>query len=663
VKPLTVNRIFTRPHLPERSRLKKLLRPIALGLAAALLIWLVVLGALGIHLALTARALMNELQAPKIDFSKIQGHTITLTGDLQALQSAASPLFPLLRATQGIPGVGLYLGQVEPLLNFASGLAQAGKPLLTAFQPLLAEQNPGGGLTAVEKLLQAIQANPAALDEAHRIIAQAARAREQINPLVFPEPYRTYYTRLNAYFPLLQYGMPALKQLPSLMGATGRQNILVVAENRDELRATGGFITGLGLAALENGKIVSFNLGDSYAIEDYSKDHPPAPTPLKQFMLADYWVTRDANWSPDFPTAAAEVQKLYTLSTGFQTSGVVAFNQLALKGILEVLGPVPVEGYPDLVSAASVENFMRQSWAPDPKEGVTDTWWANRKKFMGDLGRTILSRMLSSSDPKRLIALGRVVLEQLSAGQLLIYVDQPEIRTLLGQAGLDGALNPAAGDYLSLVDSNIGFNKVDTVIKRAIIYQVDLSQPRSPTAEFQATYQHNITTSVDCKHEASYGKGTYADMQTRCYWDYWRVYLAAGSRLSGSTVPPVAGQMLLNKTDWNGPAHSENAEKGLTVVSGLMVLPTNSRQEFKLALQLAPNSLKSLPQGTWTYALRIQKQPGLELLPVTVTVKLPEGSLPVIVPSGWVKQPGQNWVWQGNLSGTQDLSLTFCCTP
>ena len=58
---------------------------------------------------------------------------------------------------------------------------------------------------------------------------------------------------------------------------------------------------------------------DAFTADDFSKDYPYPPDPIRHFMLADYWLPRDANWSPDFPTAAQQVQALYTLSNGRKT--------------------------------------------------------------------------------------------------------------------------------------------------------------------------------------------------------------------------------------------------------------------------------------------------------------------------------------------------------
>lgn len=639
---------------------KKLLIRIGIILVVLILAWVGYIIYRGFHLLQTSRALLAELQAEKSDFVQLQNNFTAITDDLAAIHSSVQPVYPILNVTQGIPGIGPYLGQIEPFLNLGWGLSQAGKLMLDTFEPVITPQNGGSeNETTIERLFKAIQSNQSALDQAARLIDQVAPEREKIIPELLPEAYRGYYARFDALFPLLQSGLPVIKQLPVLMGATGRQNYLVLALNRDELRASGGFITGIGLVTLEKGKLIDFTLGDSYTVDDYSKDYPPAPAPLEKFMLAPYWVTRDANWSPDFPTTAVQTQKLYTLSTGIPTRGVIAFNQLAVKRILEFIGPVKIDGYPEPISAASVENFMRQSWAPDPQAGVTPQWWGNRKKFMGDLGKVILSKLLSGADSKTISGLAKAAMELIKSGQLLVYVDQPEITVLLAKAGLSGGLDPGIGDYLYLVDSNVGFNKVDPLVTRELSYQVDLSRLQNPTARIVIKYQHTVSENVPCKHEATYGKGTYADMQTRCYWDYWRIYLPVDNQLTGSSVLPVSGSMLLNKSDWNGSVQQEPGEKDLSIVAGMMVLPTHSQQETKLQIDLSPNFIKKDKNGNWVYSLRIPKQPGLAWLSVSIQIKLPDGAVLSQDSTGWTKGKDQIWTWSGKLTETQDLSLKF----
>ena len=233
-------------------------------------------------------------------------------------------------------------------------------------------------------------------------------------------------------------GVKALQAGPQLLGTDQAQSYLVLAQNRDELRATGGFISGIGLLTMEDGKILQFDLGDSYQIDDFSKAYPAPPEPLKRFMLADYWVTRDANWSPDFPTTAQQAQALYTLSTGVQTQGVIAFNQQMVKKILEVIGPVQVPGTDEPVTAANVEDYMRQAWAPAPQEGLSQEWWLHRKDFMQQLGSAMLVKALSSGNQEQLLNLAKTVVEMLDQGQLQVYFNDPTAQAALKAGRCDG---------------------------------------------------------------------------------------------------------------------------------------------------------------------------------------------------------------------------------
>ena len=74
--------------------------------------------------------------------------------------------------------------------------------------------------------------------------------------------------------------------LPAIMGIDGPRHYLIVAQNEDEIRPTGGFITGGGVLTVDNGRIVNINFIDANYIDAWSEDRhsltkpysaPPAP--------------------------------------------------------------------------------------------------------------------------------------------------------------------------------------------------------------------------------------------------------------------------------------------------------------------------------------------------------------------------------------------------
>ena len=601
----------------------KLLLKIYLG------VFLLLILAWGIHLSWHAFHLIRLAQSLQGNTTQIQPETIVpliekATSDVNAIHLELRPLFPIFNLLQGAPGVGPYLGQIEPLLSYASDLAMAGNEIASGLKPLLEESTVDqADLSLPERLTQVIQSGQARFVNASLYLSQASLVRSRIRPELLPVSIRPAFLKLDARFNQLSAGVQILRAAPQLLGADQAQSYLVLAQNRDELRATGGFISAIGLVTVQDGKIFQFSLGDSYQIDDFSKAYPTPPEPLHRFMLADYWVTRDANWSPDFPTASRQAQNLYTLSTGVQTQGVIAFNQVVVKKILEVIGPVQVPGTEELVTADNVENYMRQAWAPAPEEGLSQEWWLHRKDFMQQLGSVILDKVISSGGREQFLNLGKTLVELLNQGQLLIYFNNPAGQIALEEGGWDGGVHPGNSDYLYWVDSNVGFNKVDSVIQRSLAYQVDLSDLNHPIGEVTLSYKHNGTGDLACKQAISYGNGTYQDMQQRCYLDYWRIYVPGGSEFLASNALRVAADALLNGIGWSGQVESMPGEASTEVFAGLLMLPISQSSQITVSYRLPPTIVQEEDPNVYKYSLRVQVQAGLEGLPFGFRLSFP----------------------------------------
>lgn len=648
---------------PTARSIIKLIITIYIAIFLVVLIaWIINLGWHAIHLYGLAKNLQN-------DPSQIQAGTILhkipgAADDIGAIQSQLRPLFPIFNALQGLPGIGPYLSQVEPLLTYADGLSQAGKEISLALAPLLEDSQEGeASLSLPERVSQVMQSGEERFTVAIQDIDRADQMRSRIQPELLPDSLRLLYLKLDDKFEILTAAVQLLSASPQLTGANEAKSYLVLAQNRDELRATGGFISGIGLVTIEDGKILKFSLGDSYAIDDFSKPYPQPPEALKRFMLADYWVTRDANWSPDFPSAAQEAQKLYTLSTGIETQGVIAFNQLALENILKVIGAVVVPGTDEPVTAENVEEYMRRAWAPAPEEGLSEEWWLHRKDFMQLLGSVILEKVFTLSNQDQLLNLAKTVVALLDQGQMLMYFNDPSAQAALEKGGWDGGVHAGSGDYLYLVDSNVGFNKVDSVIQRSIAYQVDLSDMAHPTGQVIMTYQHTGRGNQTCKQEISYGEGTYQDMQERCYLDYWRLYVPDGTTLLNSTAQAVPADQLLNGIGWSGQVESIPGENGLQVYAGLLMLPIGKSTQVAVSYSLPEGVVRTIGVDMQEYVLRVQVQPGLEGMPFQLEINLPQNADLANPDEGWKSKGATTWVWQGILYKTTVLHLTISKNP
>jgi len=190
--------------------------------------------------------------------------------------------------------------------------------------------------------------------------------------------------RLDKYTPWLETALDAALVAPSLLGGDGPRTYLVIAQNNHELRATGGFISGVGELRVDKGVIVSLGFDDSYAVDNLEVAHELTPPNFQWTLYGELWFFRDANWDPDFPTSARRAMEIYERDRGVKADGVIALDLEGLRLLLEAVGPIAVEGIEEKVTGANVNQVLQEQWGR-PGESDPRDWWLHRKDFMGQI--------------------------------------------------------------------------------------------------------------------------------------------------------------------------------------------------------------------------------------------------------------------------------------
>ncbi|MBC7222999.1 MAG: DUF4012 domain-containing protein, partial [Anaerolineae bacterium] len=422
-----------------------------------------------------------------------------------------------------VPQWGGDLTQAPHLVEMGRHLVRAADALTPLGNAVLDLQEQGS--LSLDGLLPLLVTHRSDLEQAAKATEAALAAREVVEEAVLSPRLRALLARADPYLPLVGEALALAEAAPDLLGADGERRYLLLAQNADELRATGGFISGVGLLTLRDGKVVDLTFTDSYAVDDLSKPHPAPPPALSRYMLgAGVLVLRDVNWWPDFPTVAQAAEALYELDQGVVTDGVVAADLEAFRRLLEALGPVHLPEYGEAVDAANLTTLLKTYWAapkdaPSLGEKPWQAWWQHRKDVMGDVLGAAISRLHSGEVDWP--ALLRATLGALEEKHLLLYVNHPQAQAAVARLGWDGALRPPAqGDYLMVVDTNVGFNKVNAVVQQAITYTVRLDEAGGAEAELTVRYFHGATKPIaTCEQKPRYGD-SYDEMQQRCYWDY-----------------------------------------------------------------------------------------------------------------------------------------------
>jgi len=622
--------------------LKNVLNPIArllfrLGLVAVLcapLLWLGRATWLAVRLQanLTALADLPDTTTDQIDFDQVKRQIHEARADASDLQEQLAPLSPVTAQLGGVPNIGSSLVASAPLLDYIVNLTTAADELLTGFEPLVKVEVSTQPLS--QSVYNTLLAAQPQIATAHEALARATLASEQIELESLPIEIRSKVEKVNSLLPLAQQGVAFLNAAPNLLGRDAPRTYLLLAQNSDELRPTGGFISGAGVVKVFRGKVLEVSIADSYQYDDFSKPYPYPPDPLRYYMQADYWVLRDSNWSPDFPSAARTAQSLFELTTNQHVDGVVAFTPTLLQFVLRAVGPVQIPNLAEPVSANNLFDYMHSAWSTAPGQKISKEWWLHRKDFMRDLGQALIAQVQGNPDRRTLVALAKALPPIIAGKHLLVYAEQPTLAASLKALHIDGSVAPTDGDYLFVVDTNIGWGKVNPFVKMAVSYQIDLSQPQAPQATLQLSYTHTIKTQVVCEHKAKYGDGSYAAETERCYWDYWRVLTPANTQLLESSVHPIAGQFLLTKQDDAGRVVQLSGENQTTEFAALMLLPTGATQTNSLRYQL-PATVVKAERDLLTYQLKIQKQPGQQTVRYALSLNPPTGYHAIHLPAEW----------------------------
>jgi hypothetical protein len=529
----------------------------------------------------------------------------------------------LAPAFRWLPAYGPDLALAPQLVEIGDAGTEASVVLTDAFLPLW-EPYRAGNLSIADLAMGLADAR-SSLAEAERLLGRIGAAREEIPPGDYLPITQQALGKLDEFVPTVQMGLRSAQIIPNISGMDSPRTYLLIAQNEDEIRPTGGFISSAGVLTVDRGEIAGLSFEDSYAVDDWANHpYPRLPLPFQQIMGDGIWLFRDANWSPDWPSAARQAADLYQIGRGLSPDGVIAIDQRAVQLLVGSLAPLQLREDLEPVTAQNVRDIMRQAWF-NPSEGEAGQWMQYRKAFIGELAGAMLEKLLSDPGSVDLSALVTAVRTALDEKHLLLYFEEPGLAELVHEAGWDGAMRPFPADYLMVVDANMGFNKATAIIQQGVEYNVSLGEV--PQGRVTLTYTH-LGEPLDepCRHEPFYDSSVagYSDLVNRCYWDYVRVFPAGGAEPLWGTQHPLSGEFLTSREDWPGEV-VVTEEGGRLSLANLFLLERGASQEVAFWYSL-PGSVVSAAGDRWRYRLLVQKQPGTVGHALSVVVQLPAGA-------------------------------------
>lgn len=381
---------------------------------------------------------------------------------------------------------------------------------------------------------------------------------------------------------------------------------LILFQNDNELRPTGGFIGSVALVRFKNGKMNDLQVRDVYELDGQLKDHVEPNYVIRRYLQPHLYL-RDSNFHPDFSYSASSAANLYSLEADDSIDGVIAVDTHVLEVLVDIMGDISLPGSQKQVTKEDVVKVIQESIHDDFFPGSTE-----KKEILN----TVLSKIVIGleDDNKKKIQFLKALPGLLSEKHIQIAFNEESLQKAVVAAKVGGSLQDLRfeeGKFLDTVsvnEANIGVNKINEYITRKIVYTGLLS---------------NSELNSDILSE-------YKNSGIEDYTMYFRVLVPRQSLLESVVidgqpqvvVPAVTDPVFYEKKGFVPPQGLEVAEENITenlkAFGFRIVVPKQSEKRIRI---LTKRPFFELP-AVFEYSLRFIKQPGTPPYPLTVTLQL-----------------------------------------
>lgn len=550
------------------------------------------------------------------------------------------PQSPLLSLARLNPRVDAALGQTDHLVSALEHSAAAAEGTLEIAQDALRGpdkivfkdvKNKRGGsririgrIRAVGELIASIRSD----------VRGAAKELSAVDPKELPRRFRQplgkALANATANDELLADAEAGFEVLPSILGVDEPRRYLLGMQNSAELRGTGGAMLRFAVFSISDGKL---DLQPDQSVYDVDVNRSPLDIPLPE----DAWYLREipdsqrfgnANWSPDWPLSArvmlayAEASaKQFQAEALPQIDGFFAIDPVVMEQALKGVGGFKTPGGRRVKASKVVNLLLNRAYAATPNPGI-------RRSTLSGIVEGFYRNLLSPKRPSTLIeGFGKSLAEK----HMQMWMRDEAEQEFVERMNWDGAIEQTVtGDYLNVVQQNVGGNKLDFFADMDTTVDVRLSGRSA-----------HVATEVSIRNGAFLPQARYvlgnvgraADTLSRG-WALHRpminVYVPGRARLQRARVEgtridaPVAAA-------WPSPeSPATHSERGKTVWTATLEIPLGDEGSTRFSYTV-PNAVERAGQR-WVYRLALQHQPKVRPETTIVRISLPDGARAVKAP-------------------------------
>lgn len=401
--------------------------------------------------------------------------------------------------------------------------------------------------------------------------------------------------KLVIYGELINKAQVMSRLLPAMVALDGKKSYLVLLQNNMELRPGGGFIGSFANLTFEGGKLKKLDVNDIYAIDGQLGIHVEPPKEIKEDLGQKDWFLRDSNWEPDFPTAARQAEWFYTKETGNRVEGIVALDVSAIKDLLGSVGTLDLADYNEKVTSDNLFEktitYAETGFFPGSQA---------KKSFITALTNQLFNKIFflpQNNWPGIISSLGKSLDEK----HISIYLNDSKLFAYLSAENWTHVLPRQSAenqnqDFLSLVEANLGANKVNYYLDRNYNLETTIGKDGEVAHTLRINYTNRSPSDV-------FPGGKYKNRM--------RVYLPFGTKLTKASW----GEQDITK---NVNSFVDYGRSGYSFL--LELLP---KEQKTLVLEYSVPIRVQFKDSKAGYRLNIVKQAGTAQDPLQWTISYP----------------------------------------
>ncbi len=390
----------------------------------------------------------------------------------------------------------------------------------------------------------------------------------------------------------LLFGKNFFKYLPLTLGEEKPVTYMILFQNNNEIRPTGGFIGSFALVSFYQGAMQNFDVYDVYDADGQLKGYVAPPRAIKEHLGEAAWYMRDANWDPDFPSSAAKIEWFLEKEMGKSVDGVFSVDLEVAKSLLSGVGPIYL---PDFGKTINKDNFYVETQIAAESEFFPGS--DKKRNFLTALNRALIQEV-TNNGIKNKKELGLNLLNNLDGKHVQLYFNNSTLKKLFSDQNYDGGVNlpicsqNCHNDFVSIVDANLGVNKANYYVSKQIALDLNINE---------SVLEHRLT--LNYSNSATVGSGNN-------YKNYLRLLLPINSEVSYLEV--------------NGIRQGFDTENisGRKEVGFLLNVPESQQAIVNLGWSQKVNK-----DIVGEYQLLVRKQSGSGSDPILVQYNLPNSQL------------------------------------